>query len=250
MRLRRRLRAYLAAGLLASGPALAATVTRFPESDWGAKHLQILSQGPTLLDASMEFEPPPPPAADSAETAQELRYLRRISDEPMPAEEYALMIEEAAPGEFTERFMDTAGLSDELKTCAGSLLAMADRDLQYFVLHYKRRFARARPTQLDPELKIRVEVPAHASYPSGHATQGRMSSLLVAHLIESSDPEQATAVLAFGRGVGRRREWGGVHYPSDTETGWLLAERVLAALMSNPTFSEAFEEASACLKAD
>jgi hypothetical protein len=42
---------------------------------------------------------------------------------------------------------------------AGSMVAM----------HFKRIFARARPSRLDPALLPPIEVPGHASYPSAHA---------------------------------------------------------------------------------
>ena len=47
------------------------------------------------------------------------------------------------------------------------------------VMHFKKRFMRARPNQIEPRIEPLIEVPRHPSYPSGHATQ----NFLVAHLL-------------------------------------------------------------------
>jgi acid phosphatase (class A) len=39
---------------------------------------------------------------------------------------------------------------------------------------------------------------------------------------------------ALGKRIGRNREYAGVHYPSDTETSWKLADAVFEVL-TNPT---------------
>lgn len=219
---------------------------RFPESGWDPTALRLLESGPLLLRHTQVFDIPDPPAPGSAETVSELALLHQRVAAKLPEASHMLMIEEAAAGEFTERFRQNAPISAQLNRCSALLLKTADRDLQYFVLHYKRRFSRPRPTQLSPSLNPRIAVPAHPAYPSGHAAQGRLASLILVRL----QPETGVAVLKFGRALGRRREWAGVHYPSDTEAGWMLAEQFLAELMQHPTFNEQFVEAQQCLTQD
>ena len=38
-------------------------------------------------------------------------------------------------------------------------------------VHYKKRFMRSRPSMLEPRLRPMIDVPRHASYPSGHSLQ-------------------------------------------------------------------------------
>src|SRR5262249_28268703 len=48
---------------------------------------------------------------------------------------------------------------------------------QFQSMHYKRLFNRARPSQLCPGLMPPIVPPGHASFPSGHATEGYLLSL-------------------------------------------------------------------------
>ena len=60
-------------------------------------------------------------------------------------------------------------------TC--DLVEIVMRVGQFQAMHYKRLFNRARPSQLCPALMPPIEPPGHASFPSGHATEGYLLSL-------------------------------------------------------------------------
>ncbi|MBB5696109.1 phosphatase PAP2 family protein [Muricoccus pecuniae] len=110
-------------------------------------------------------------------------------------------------------------------------------------MHYKRLFARARPSRLDPALLPPIEVPGHASYPSAHATE----AMLIALILEQVLPPEVVQDLAgkpaadvgplrmMARRTARNREVLGVHYPSDTLCGYKLAARLLPLFLSCPT---------------
>ena len=103
------------------------------------------------------------------------------------------------------------------------------------VMHFKKAFARARPNQLEPRIEPLIEVPGHASYPSGHATQ----NFLVAHLLSEvigDDAELIARVFAIARRVAENREYAGLHYASDTRAGEELAREIF------PTMRRAFAE--------
>ncbi len=50
------------------------------------------------------------------------------------------------------------------------LVQTASKIGQFQVMQYKRQFHRPRPSQFSPALLPPIEVPGHASFPSGHAT--------------------------------------------------------------------------------
>jgi len=53
------------------------------------------------------------------------------------------------------------------------LVEIATRVGQFQAMHYKRKFNRPRPSQISPALLPPIDVPGHASYPSGHATESQ-----------------------------------------------------------------------------
>ena len=52
-----------------------------------------------------------------------------------------------------------------------ALVQGALRVAQFQVVFYKNKFQRPRPSQLSPNLMPPIEVPGHASFPSGHSTE-------------------------------------------------------------------------------
>jgi membrane-associated phospholipid phosphatase len=124
---------------------------------------------------------------------------------------------------------------------------------QYQVMWYKRHFNRPRPSQFSPALLPPIDVPGHASFPSGHATQ----SMLIALCLEQVMPTAANYppnVNAPDKGppphpgisplqqmaarIARNREVLGLHYPSDSKAGRLLAKETFNILMQCPSISD------------
>ena len=122
-----------------------------------------------------------------------------------------------------------------------ALLAHVERDASVAVFHAKRRFARARPQQLEPRLRPCIAVPGHPAYPSGHALQGYLVSRVLALLF----PDRRDDLAAAGVLIGREREIAGLHYPSDSAASRALGEALFARLESNPRFMAEVDEARA-----
>ena len=125
-------------------------------------------------------------------------------------------------------------------------------------MHYKRLFNRARPSQLCPALMPPIEPPGHASFPSGHATEGYLLSLCLRKVLpevlrtpadpanptNQTDPEdESTPLLRLARRVARNREVMGLHYRSDTRAGRILAEKTAPLLLGLSCVVEIVEKA-------
>jgi acid phosphatase (class A) len=103
----------------------------------------------------------------------------------------------------------------------------------------KEYWHRPRPYILDPDVQPVVDKPNNDSYPSGHATFGYLTAILLADML----PEKRVALFARGRLYGDERVIAGAHYPTDVEAGRIAATVIAAALMENAEFREDLEKA-------
>jgi hypothetical protein len=106
--------------------------------------------------------------------------------------------------------------------------------------HYKKRFMRPRPSQLEPRLRPLINVPAHASYPSGHALQYFLVAKALTSVVHNHDIGSELFLIA--NRVATNREFAGVHYPTDTHAGELLAHAIFPQVQS--TYIETFQVAA------
>ena len=96
------------------------------------------------------------------------------------------------------------------------------------VLALKRHYNRPRPKVLSKALGLSLETfplktASTPSYPSGHATQGTLISLLVADEVPL---EHRKNILDIGKSIGHTRLIAGAHYPSDIEFGTRLGNHL------------------------
>lgn len=216
---------------------------RFPKSQFAPIFFQLVERGPKYLSRDLEIDIPPPPANDSAETAQELAQLKAYAATARDDETYRLILTENR-----ENLWDTferEGLYPVAPSPAGRALTRdALFEATYFFAREKLHYLRARPSQLAPDLSLVIENPPHAAYPSGHASQGYIIALVLSHL----DPSRADEYLNLARDIARRREIAGVHYPSDSSAGIALAQQVFDNLMKNDVFLDKIQKIAAELE--
>jgi acid phosphatase (class A) len=82
--------------------------------------------------------------------------------------------------------------------------------------------------------------PAYSySYPSGHSTFGVMTAILLANMV----PEKRGELFARGWDYGQSRIIGGVHFPTDVESGRIEATAMVALMMQNADFRTDFASA-------
>jgi len=110
---------------------------------------------------------------------------------------------------------------------------------QFAAMHFKYKYKRPRPSQMSPRIFPLIVVPGHASYPSGHATEGTLLSLCLAELV----PAAERPLKALAQRVAKNRELAGVHYPSDTRAGEKLALGCFQRLKTCNSFNRAMEAA-------
>ncbi len=108
-----------------------------------------------------------------------------------------------------------------------------------------RTAAPAGPTDADsPCLAISRDSLYRYAYPSGHATFGAMTAILLAELV----PERRTPLFERGWEYGDARMIGGVHFPSDLEAGRILGTVLVALMLQNERFGADLNEVRAELR--
>ena len=124
---------------------------------------------------------------------------------------------------------DTAGYPHTI-----TLLLIIARLCEEIGMRYKDRYDAPRPSIVNPRLRTFIANPLHASYPSNHSFQSYSMAFVFARVV----PEHPGLVDLFlsCRRIAENREWAGVHYPTDTAAGRLLAR------MMTPVFEVVLEE--------
>jgi acid phosphatase (class A) len=82
------------------------------------------------------------------------------------------------------------------------------------------------------------------SYPSGHSTFGAMTAILLANMV----PEKRNELFVRGWDYGQSRVVGGVHFPTDVESGRIEATAMVALMMQNADFRTDFAAAKTELR--
>jgi len=216
---------------------------KYPKDWWDPMILAEYAKGPGYLSKETVFEVTPHPTnAEAIKT--EIPYLEEISKTERSDETIQLILKENR-NILLVPFMDDGLFDSEKNPLAFQMLMKSDKDAAYFVLDLKQKIERARPSQLDPNLKLVIDNPGHAAYPSGHSTQ----SWLIARILSGLDPEHKDAYENESKAIAHRREIAGVHYPSDSAAGRELSDKIYEELQKNSDFKKDFEAAKAAFVA-
>ncbi|HUQ30124.1 MAG TPA: phosphatase PAP2 family protein [Candidatus Paceibacterota bacterium] len=183
---------------------------------------------------------PPPPQNSSKETRAELDLLKSYRALRTPEKMKEILSERTPAGirlgnytvaEYTDKkgkFPATARLLDE------SL-----KDLTILMFQQKAKFNRVRPSLLAPDIDPAIEIPGHPAYPSGHSTQTHFVAYVLGELMQNRKAE----FVAKADAVAKNREIAGLHYPSDSAAGVLLAQQFFAIMMQNTEFQRLLADA-------
>ncbi|MDH5721944.1 MAG: phosphatase PAP2 family protein [Alphaproteobacteria bacterium] len=213
---------------------------RYPIEEWDLHLLKLIDKGPVLLKDSEEFIPEPFPANSSEETQGELDYLVELSKTARDTKTLNMIFEENDKFFVWQSFADAGILVEEDQNEAfEKVMETLNRELGFFILKYKKYYSRPRPSQLRPSLERAIDNPGHAAYPSGHATQSYAAGLILSKM----DEENTDKYLDAARAIAHRREIAGVHYPSDSKAGQILAEKIVNKLLELQKFQTQLQQA-------
>ena len=137
--------------------------------------------------------------------------------------------------EFISYFLNTMTARPGAYPATTKLLGIASLIGTFVAMYYKAMYTRPRPTQLCPALLSPIEVPGHASLPSGHSTQAHLMALCIYDVIVNL-PQQQTMMddlWTLADRIARNREIAGLHYDSDTQSGIAFAYHIHAKLAGN-----------------
>lgn len=215
---------------------------------------------PHYLGTFENFSLAPPPANSSEQTRAELDYLlqlqQRRGEEDIRASLYyagiyyrtALQVSDKDYPRMRRNLFHIGRSigpwfnADSLPLTA-QLAANVWKDAEYYIWKYKNYFVRIRPYKLEPRLE-NLEETNWAAYPSGHATNSYVNAFLFSQLL----PEFTSFFMKDAYDMAYSREIIGVHYPSDSESGRLLAFQLVKKMLADETFKKDLEAARAELK--
>lgn len=176
---------------------------------------------------------PPPPVPGSAEDVADRGIFRRTRA-LQGTDRWTVATLDVTDDRFTT-FACAMGMTLDARRApalARVFTRMGGVDL---VAPVKRAYARRRP-YLDDDRPICEPKTAHLAgngdYPSGHATGGWVTALVLAELM----PDRATPILARGRSYGESRYICGSHSASAVEASFIAGSAIVAALHVSTAF--------------
>jgi hypothetical protein len=206
--------------------------------EWAA-WLTLADFATTGWQARIAVDPPPTPP-----TEQEMSDLVTMAVDERPDALGEIVSQDQ---EFMSYFLVLLNMTPGSHPATFRLLMIANLVATCAVMHFKGKYNRPRPSQICPALLPPIQVPGHASYPSGHSTQAH----LFAACAEKLQPAKRESMQVLAGRIARNREIAGLHYKSDSAAGSKLAADIFAilsdeALMPRPSrFAAAFANAAA-----
>ena len=180
---------------------------------------------------------PPPPSNRSTTTANEIAYLHTLVPERTP--EKVAQIEDEMSTQTTV-YSDVSYetiIGPHIRPHTSKFIDYMIERVGPIIFAQKQKYDRVRPSFIDPTLTTVIDIPNHPAYPSGHAVQ----SYLIAVFLSELDPQNTERYFASAERIRKNREVAGVHYPSDSEAGVLLAQQLVPILRSDPNFNALFD---------
>jgi acid phosphatase (class A) len=209
---------------------------------------------PEFVKVPLEtFGLPPCPANSSKQTRGEIDYLLRLQADRTEAEGeralyfapwgYSCTTKRSCPGFANQqRNLFYVGRSigswfnpNDLPVTV-DVLGRVWRDGSYYMWRLKFEYARVRPYNIDSNIKP-LQEPNWAAFPSGHSFYAHM----LAYLYSEMAPEFSDIFLNDAHAIAHSREIIGVHFPSDSEAGRVLARQFVDQLLLSEKFRPELE---------
>jgi len=184
---------------------------------------------PWLLTHGDQFRPGPPPAYDSAQTKDELALLKRINSNPSPSQRAIATMVATKPGLsyfyepiFAVLQREKEGPARETRVLGLVSAALLDSGIASH--DTKFTYWRARPNMLDPTIVPIIPQPNHPSYVSNAAIIASVSAEVMGYFY----PQDLAAFQYREDEGGYSRIFGGIHFPSDEQTGNAMGKQIAA----------------------
>lgn len=173
--------------------------------------------------ASIKLSDPP----DQAQTRNELDDILSHPSKPDFQARIPEIIEEAeGPPAYYRRMLF---LDEKRRPQTGVIFSRMIVWSHPFIMHFKHKWKRPRPTQLEPRIRPVVDCPLHPAYPSGHSTQSHLIALILEKVTGRADVRDALWDAADR--IAQNREYAGIHYMSDSKGGAELAKQLVVPFM-------------------
>jgi membrane-associated phospholipid phosphatase len=127
--------------------------------------------------------------------------------------------------EFISYFLNMMTARPGAYPATTKVLSIASLVGTFVAMYFKERYSRPRPSQLCPALLPPIEIPGHASFPSGHSTQAHLMALCMNDVLNTLPPQNTMVedLWTLADCIARNREIAGLHYPSDSAAGVAFA---------------------------
>jgi acid phosphatase (class A) len=182
---------------------------------------------------------PPPPAAGSAAAQHDLQVVLDTQQHRTDADMTAA---KADTERSVFRFADVLGPGVQPKALpktAAFFARTADFDKDA-VKDAKNFWQRPRPSVVSDQVHPLAKEKANDwSYPSGHATFGYTTAVLLANML----PEKRATIFARADVYAEHRIVMGAHFPSDVDAGHLAGTVIAAEIMEDPSWKPDYEAA-------
>jgi len=197
---------------------------------------QLAKAYPAFEDIDLDqWQGYPPPSNSSQITKNEIHNLISLGQNRDQWERDMVMHDKKIMQAFKE-YLDEYGLEVDLNR-----IKKIKDQTHPILLSLKRYYNRPRPQVLAKKLGLdlsffSLKTAETPSYPSGHATLGRLVGKLIADEVPF---EHRKNILDIGAKIGYSRQVAGAHYASDTEFGHRLGDELyrLASTRKEPTLT-------------
>jgi hypothetical protein len=191
---------------------------------------------PFFLTSAAEFRPSPPPSLDSSEFKTALAEVRSISDHRTTEQLRIAQFWEQTSGSYSAGVWNdvarkaiaahSLGDADAARVLALAHMAVIDA---FIACHdAKYTYWLARPTQVDPAIRLAIGLPNHPSYPGNHGCV----STAYGTVLDSAFPDEGGRYSTMARQAAESRIYAGIHYRFDNDAGMEIGRKVAARALA------------------